>query len=126
MPTITQDNLEKLLRAQFPDLSAKDVYKRQTVDGIDVREMPQAQLHDLLGYVPQTGELFSGTIDSNLKFVGEDITDVYKRQVVGSSSGLSWIVVLDVALLLLLLLFLMSVAMPKFKVCLLYTSCCRA
>ena len=36
--------------------------------------------------------------------------------VVGSSSGLSWIVVLDVALLLLLLLFLMSVAMPKFKV----------
>ena len=36
--------------------------------------------------------------------------------VVGSSSGLSWIVVLDVALLLLLMLFLMSVAMPKFKV----------
>ena len=36
--------------------------------------------------------------------------------VVGSSSGLSWIVVLDVALLLLLLIFLMSVAMPKFKV----------
>ena len=36
--------------------------------------------------------------------------------VVGNSSGLSWIVVLDVALLLLLLLFLMSVAMPKFKV----------
>ena len=46
-----------------------------TVDGIDVREMPQAQLHDLLGYVPQKGVLFSGTIDSNLKFGGEDITD---------------------------------------------------
>ena len=45
------------------------------VDGIDVREMPQAQLHDLLGYVPQKGVLFSGTIDSNLKFGGEDITD---------------------------------------------------
>ena len=46
-----------------------------TVDDIDVREMPQAQLHDLLGYVPQKGVLFSGTIDSNLKFGGEDITD---------------------------------------------------
>ena len=48
---------------------------RVTVDGIDVREMPQAQLHDLLGYVPQKGVLFSGTIDSNLKFGGEAITD---------------------------------------------------
>ena len=46
-----------------------------TVDGIDVRRMPQAQLHDLLGYVPQKGVLFSGTIDSNLKFGGDHITD---------------------------------------------------
>ena len=46
-----------------------------TVDGIDVREMPQAKLHDLLGYVPQKGVLFSGTIDSNLKFGGDHITD---------------------------------------------------
>ena len=46
-----------------------------TVDGIDVRQMPQAKLHDLLGYVPQKGVLFSGTIDSNLKFGGDHITD---------------------------------------------------
>ena len=46
-----------------------------TVDGIDVRQMPQAQLHALLGYVPQKGVLFSGTIDSNLKFGGDHITD---------------------------------------------------
>ena len=46
-----------------------------TVDGIDVRQMPQAQLHNLLGYVPQKGVLFSGTIDSNLKFGGDHITD---------------------------------------------------
>ena len=52
---------------------------RVTVDGIDVREMPQAQLHDLLGYVPQKGVLFSGTIDSNLKFGGENITDADVR-----------------------------------------------
>ena len=39
-----------------------------TIDGVDVREMTQAQLHDELGYVPQKGVLFSGTITSNLKF----------------------------------------------------------
>ena len=45
------------------------------IDGVDVRDMPQATLHDLMGYVPQKGVLFSGTIDSNLKFAGEHITD---------------------------------------------------
>ncbi len=48
---------------------------RVTIDGIDVREMPQEQLHSLLGYVPQKGVLFSGTIESNLKFGGANITD---------------------------------------------------
>ena len=48
---------------------------RVTIDGIDVREMPQEQLHSLLGYVPQKGVLFSGTIESNLKFGGAQITD---------------------------------------------------
>ena len=45
------------------------------VGGVDVRELTQAQLHDCLGYVPQKGVLFSGTIDSNLKFGGDHITD---------------------------------------------------
>ncbi len=45
------------------------------IDGVDVRQMPQAQLRSLLGYVPQKGVLFSGTIDSNLKFGGPRITD---------------------------------------------------
>ena len=48
---------------------------RVTIDGIDVREMPQEQLHSLLGYVPQKCVLFSGTIESNLKFGGAQITD---------------------------------------------------
>ena len=48
---------------------------RVTIDGIDVREMPQEQLHSLLGYGPQKGVLFSGTIESNLKFGGAQITD---------------------------------------------------
>ena len=60
-----------------------------TVDGIDVRQMPQAQLHDLLGYVPQKGVLFSGTIDSNLKFGGEQITDadVKKAASIAQATG---------------------------------------
>ena len=48
---------------------------RVTIDGMDVRDMPQHTLHDLLGYVPQKGVLFSGTIESNLKFGGPQISD---------------------------------------------------
>ena len=51
-----------------------------TIDGVDVREISQAQLHDELGYVPQKGVLFSGTIDSNLKFGGDHITDTDVRE----------------------------------------------
>ena len=46
-----------------------------TIDGVDIREMPQHTLHQLLGYVPQKGVLFSGDIESNLKFGGPQITD---------------------------------------------------
>ncbi len=45
------------------------------VDGIDVREMTQSSLRSLLGYVPQKGILFSGNIESNLKFGSDEITD---------------------------------------------------
>ena len=51
-----------------------------TIDGVDVRDMTQAQLHDELGYVPQKGVLFSGTITSNLKFGGDHITDADAEQ----------------------------------------------
>ena len=50
------------------------------IDGVDVRDMPQAQLRALLGYVPQKGVLFSGTIESNLKFGGPQITDDAARK----------------------------------------------
>ncbi|MBP1737058.1 MAG: ABC-type multidrug transport system, ATPase and permease component [Oscillospiraceae bacterium] len=48
---------------------------RVTMDGTDIRELSQKKLRSLLGYVPQKGVLFSGTIDSNLKFGGDSITD---------------------------------------------------
>ena len=46
-----------------------------TIDGTDIRQMSQAHLRSLLGYVPQKGILFSGDIESNLKFGGAEITD---------------------------------------------------
>ena len=45
------------------------------VDGVDIRDISQHKLRELLGYVPQKGVLFSGTIESNLKFGGDYITD---------------------------------------------------
>jgi len=50
------------------------------IDGIDVREMSQHDLHEIIGYVPQKGILFSGTIASNLKYgrngaTGEEIAE---------------------------------------------------
>ena len=45
------------------------------VNGIDIREVNQHQLRDKLGYVPQKGVLFSGTIDSNLRYGKQDATE---------------------------------------------------
>ncbi|MBL8097498.1 MAG: ABC transporter ATP-binding protein [Anaerolineales bacterium] len=38
------------------------------VDGIDIREVTQHDLRDMIGYVPQKSVLFSGTIESNLRY----------------------------------------------------------
>ena len=46
-----------------------------TLDGVDLRQMSQETLRAQLGYVPQKGVLFSGTIESNLKFGGDAIPD---------------------------------------------------
>ncbi len=41
------------------------------VDGVDIREVTQKDLRDRIGYIPQQGMLFSGTIESNLRY-GDD------------------------------------------------------
>ncbi|MCI5721724.1 MAG: ABC transporter ATP-binding protein/permease [Firmicutes bacterium] len=46
-----------------------------TVDGVDVRDLSLQQLRELIGFVPQKGVLFSGTIASNLRFGREDASD---------------------------------------------------
>lgn len=50
-------------------------YGKITLDGVDIRDLSLHKLHELLGYVPQKGVLFSGTIESNLKFGGEQISN---------------------------------------------------
>ena len=42
------------------------------LDGIDIREVKQSDLRDTIGYVPQKGMLFSGTIESNLLYADEN------------------------------------------------------
>jgi ATP-binding cassette subfamily B protein len=42
------------------------------VDNLDIREVSQHDLHDKIGYVPQKGVLFSGTIESNLRYADEN------------------------------------------------------
>ncbi len=45
------------------------------VDGIDIREVNQHELREKMGYVPQKGVLFSGTIESNLRYANETASE---------------------------------------------------
>ncbi|HEX2621870.1 MAG TPA: ABC transporter ATP-binding protein, partial [Phototrophicaceae bacterium] len=50
------------------------------IDGMDIREVTQHDLRDKVGYVPQKGNLFSGTIESNLHYA-DDNASVEQLQV---------------------------------------------
>ena len=45
------------------------------IDGEDIRNIKLSSLRENIGYVPQKGLLFSGTIDSNLRFGAQDADD---------------------------------------------------
>ena len=51
-----------------------------TLDGIDIRELSMKDLRQQIGFVPQKGVLFSGTIASNLRFGNADASDAEVRQ----------------------------------------------
>lgn len=51
-----------------------------TVDGIDVRQLSQQELRDQIGYVPQKGMLFSGTVASNLRYANAQASDQLLEQ----------------------------------------------
>jgi len=56
---------------RFYEASAGAIY----VDGIDIREVAQHDLRDRIGFVPQKSNLFSGTIESNLRYANENASD---------------------------------------------------
>lgn len=45
------------------------------VGGVDIKDIPLEQLRDMMGYVPQKSVLFSGTIESNIKYGKQDATE---------------------------------------------------
>ena len=51
-----------------------------TMDGIDIRKLAMAELREEIGFVPQKGVLFSGTIASSLRFGKDDATDEQIRE----------------------------------------------
>nr|WP_302600182.1 ABC transporter ATP-binding protein [uncultured Cellulosilyticum sp.] len=53
-----------------------------TIDGIDVRDISQHNLHEQIGYVPQKAVLFSGDIESNLKYGRKEATDLEIEEVI--------------------------------------------
>ena len=46
-----------------------------TIDGTDIRELPLAELRGLIGYISQKGILFSGDIDSNIRYGRQDASE---------------------------------------------------
>ncbi|MCL2753515.1 MAG: ABC transporter ATP-binding protein/permease, partial [Defluviitaleaceae bacterium] len=49
------------------------------VNGVDVKDVTQHDLREVIGYVPQKALLFSGTIESNIKYAGDIDDDVMEK-----------------------------------------------
>lgn len=45
------------------------------IDGVNIKNVSQHELREKIGFIPQKGLLFSGTVESNLKYGGEYISD---------------------------------------------------
>lgn len=61
------------------------------VDGVDVRDMPQASLRAKIGFVPQKAVLFSGTIAENIRYGREDATDEEVRHAAATAQATEFI-----------------------------------
>lgn len=64
---------------------------RVLVDGIDVRDMTQKDVRSRLGYVPQKGVLFSGTIDSNIRYGKTDISETEVKEAAEVAQAIEFI-----------------------------------
>ncbi len=56
---------------RFYDTTEGEIY----VDGVNVKDVSQKELRNVIGFVPQKGTLFSGTIESNIKYSDENMSD---------------------------------------------------
>lgn len=56
---------------RFYDVTKGELF----VDGVNVKNVKQKALRDIIGFVPQKGMLFSGTIESNIKYSNENMSD---------------------------------------------------
>jgi len=61
------------------------------IDGVDVRDVTQHELRDKIGYVPQKGALFRGSIRSNLKYANEDAADEDVRKAAETAQAMEFI-----------------------------------
>lgn len=61
------------------------------VDGVNIKEASIKELRSKIGYVPQKGMLFSGTIESNLKLGNEDLTENEMHDAAKVSQALEFI-----------------------------------
>lgn len=59
------------LLPRFYDVTGGEIL----VDGVNIKEVSQKSLRDIIGFVPQKGVLFSGTIESNIKYSDENMSD---------------------------------------------------
>lgn len=66
-----------------------------TIDGVDVRDITQHRLRELIGYVPQKGMLFSGDINSNLRYGDENASDETLRRAAEVAQATEFIDKLD-------------------------------
>lgn len=61
------------------------------VDGVDVREIAQAELRAGIGFVPQKAVLFTGTIADNIRYGKKDATDEEVRRAAATAQAMEFI-----------------------------------
>ena len=64
---------------------------RVLVDGVDVREMAQADLRARIGFIPQKAVLFTGTVAANIRYGREDATDEEVRHAATIAQALEFV-----------------------------------
>ena len=62
-----------------------------SIDGVNIRDISLSKLRDILGFVPQKGVLFSGNIESNIKFADENISDEQMRKAAEIAQAIEFI-----------------------------------